>query len=157
MTANTITISSARRRAIAILVAVGSLAIPTTASATSSAGYSAPNAIIGDSSDRSEPAGRSDYPSLNAIAAESRTSSAVGSSGSSHEVTPGYASLDAITGPSSSEPAVASGSPPSTAHGFDWPSAVVGAGTVLALLALSGAVVLTVRRQRPTASSGQAA
>ena len=43
------------------------------------------------------------------------------------------------------QPPVVSDSPPTTGDGFDWSSAAVGAGAVLALLALGGAALLTVR------------
>jgi len=56
----------------------------------------------------------------------------------------GYSSLD-------DEPTFVTDSPAATGDGFDWSSAAVGAGTVLALLALGGAALLTVRM--PTAIS----
>jgi hypothetical protein len=43
------------------------------------------------------------------------------------------------------QPTFVSDSPPATADGFDWSSAAVGAGAVLALLALGGAALLTAR------------
>jgi hypothetical protein len=52
-----------------------------------------------------------------------------------------------------SEPTLVSGGPGDPADGFDWGSAAVGAGAVLALGALAGAVLLTVRRRTATAPS----
>ena len=43
------------------------------------------------------------------------------------------------------QPTFASDSPPATADGFDWSSAAVGAGAVLAVLALGAAALLTAR------------
>jgi hypothetical protein len=43
------------------------------------------------------------------------------------------------------EPRFVSDSPAATGDGFDWPSAAVGAGAVLALMALGGAAMLTAR------------
>jgi hypothetical protein len=56
----------------------------------------------------------------------------------------------------SGEPPLVSEPAASTGDGFDWSSAAVGAGAVLALLALGGAVLLTVRghtAMSPTASA----
>jgi hypothetical protein len=52
-----------------------------------------------------------------------------------------------------SEPTLVSGGPGDPADGFDWGSATVGAGAVLALGALAGTVLLTVRRRTATAPS----
>jgi hypothetical protein len=55
------------------------------------------------------------------------------------------------------EPTFVSDSPAATGDGFDWSSAAVGAGAVLALLALGGAALLTVRMRKamsPTSSAG---
>jgi hypothetical protein len=138
MRAHTITIMSrrrrhARRRAIALVLAVCALAIPANAS-----GYSSVNAITGGSEQSSQPAGGSDHASPTAIK-------------SGHDVVPGYASPNAITG---AEPlTVVSDSPSSDDQWFDVPSALVGAGSAMALAALGGAAFLTVRRQREVSPS----
>jgi hypothetical protein len=142
MRAHTITVMSrrrrrARRRAIALVLVVCALAIPASAS-----GYSSVNAITGGSEQSSQPAGGSDNPSPTAIKG-------------GHDVVPGYASANAITG--AETPTVASGSPSGDDQWFDLPSALVGAGSAMALAALGGAALLTVRRRTegsPSASTG---
>jgi hypothetical protein len=52
------------------------------------------------------------------------------------------------------EPVVASGSPTSSDDGFDWASAVIGAGAAMAIVALGSAVFLTVRRRTAVSPSG---
>ena len=134
---------SARRRAIALALAVCSLAIPASAVA-----YTSPNALTGGSEQSSQPLGNSDHSSVNAITQGPTGSSAPSSVQSAHRVDPGnpaYSSLNATTPPPPGEPAVLSSSP-STDDGFDWSSAAVGAGAAMALLALGGAAFLTVRR-----------
>jgi hypothetical protein len=138
MRAHTITIMSrrrrrARRRAIALVLAVCALAIPASAS-----GYSSVNAITGGSEQSSQPAGSSDSPPQPAV-------------NGGHDVIPGYASPTAIAG--ADTPTVASGSPSGDDQWFDLPSALVGAGSAMALAALGGAALLTVRRQREVSPS----
>ena len=140
----------ARRRAIALALAVCSLAIPASAGA-----YSSPNAITGGAEQSSQPAEGSGESSVNAITQGSTGSSAPSSVQSAHRVDPGqpaYSSLNATTPPPADEPAVAPSSP-STGNGFDWSSALVGAGSAIALVALGGAAFLTVRRQREVSPS----
>ena len=124
-----------RRRAIALVLAVCSLAIPASAGA-----YSSVNAITGGAEQSSQPTGGSAPPAQTAV-------------NGGHEA--GYASPNAITG---DEPlTVASGSPSGADQWFDLASALVGAGSAMALAALGGAAFLTVRRQRevsPSASTG---
>ena len=55
----------------------------------------------------------------------------------------GYSSVNAITGSSTGEPTPVTAS----ADGFDWPSALVGAGAVLALASLGTVALLTFRRR----------
>ena len=70
--------------------------------------------------------------------------------GSSESSQPsGYSSVNAITGVPASEPTLVTSSPGGTSDGFDWVSALVGAGAALALAALGGAALLTVRRRAP--------
>jgi hypothetical protein len=138
MRAHSITIMSrrrrrTRRRAIALVLAACSLAIPASAGA-----YSSPTAITGGYEQSSQPSGGSDNPSPNAIKG-------------GNDVTPGYASPNAITG---AEPlTVASGSPSGADQWFDVPSALVGAGSAMALAALGGAAFLTVRRRTEVSPS----
>jgi len=124
-----------RRRALALAIGVCALVIPSSASAnlgsvslpsddsaTNSAdesGYSSPNSIVGPST--SEPAG---------------------SSGDST-----YSSVNAITGAPTGTPTLASSPPSSSGDGFDWASALIGAGAAMALAALGGAALLTARRR----------
>lgn len=133
-----------RARTITTIVVLGALAIPVSASAESvESDYATPNAITGGSSDSSQPVGDSDYSSVNAITGASNESS---QPGGSQDVGSGYSSLNAITGPTD-EPTFVSGPPPDTADGFDWASAGIGAGAAMALVALGGAALLTVRRR----------
>ena len=66
-----------------------------------------------------------------------------------------YASLNAIAGPPADTPAFVSGSPGS-GEGFDWPSALVGAGAAIALAALGTAAMLTARRRTAISPSASA-
>lgn len=145
MRAHTITIMSRRRRqarryrALALALGISTLVIPVTASAAPDGGYSSVNAITSESDESHQPVGGSGYSSVNSIAPPVSEQSSSSSSG--------YSSLNAITGPSTAESALASGSPANAADGFDWESAAVGVGAALALVALGGAVLLTVRRR----------
>jgi hypothetical protein len=155
MRAHTITTMSrrrrrARRRAIALALAVCSLAIPASVSAQPIE-YLTPNATTGGSDQSSQPSGGSDQSSVNAITGGSSTSNVPTGSGSSPDVAPEYASPNAIAG---AEPlTIASGSPSGADQWFDVPSALLGAGSAMALVALGGAAFLTVRRQREVSPS----
>jgi hypothetical protein len=139
-----------RARTITTIVVLGALAIPVSAAAQPVDPPAGINSGLGPS-DSSRPAGDSDYSSLNSITPPpSESSSASGSSTASS----GYSSLNAITGPTAA-PTFVSGPPADTAAGFDWASAGIGAGAAMALLALGGAALLTVRRR--TAASPSAA
>ena len=142
-----------RARTITTIVVLGALAIPVSASARVDSDYHAqatPNAIMGGSSDSSQPAGGSAYSSVNSITGGSVESS---QPAGSQDVGSGYSSLNAISGPSSSEPTLVSGSPAGTDDGFDWLSGAIGAAAAMALVALGGAAVLTVRRRTAVAPS----
>lgn len=109
------------RRAAAIVLAACSLAIPASAAA-----YTYPGSSTSGSEQSSQPAGELQ---------------------SAHQVDPGnpaYSSL-AATAPSAREPDVVSSS--SADDGFDWSSAVIGAGVAMAVFALGGAAFLTARRR----------
>ena len=112
------------------------------------------NSITGGSSNSSQPATGSGYSSVNSITHPATEPSSPSGSSGSPTVDSGYASLNAITGSPASEPTVVSGSPSNTADGFDWASAGIGAGAAMALVALGGAVSLTVRRRTAVSPSG---
>jgi hypothetical protein len=80
---------------------------------------------------------------------ESGTSQA----GPTQQFGPGYSSPSSITGPLSSEPTLVSGSPGNPDEGFDWLSAAIGSAAALALVALGGTAVLTVRRRTAVSPS----
>ena len=137
---NTTTTSSrakGKARHAVLVLAVCSLAIPATANAEP---LSSPDFASPDSS----------YSSLNAITGP--TSAPSGSAGSAAGDSD-YSSLNSITGPPADAPTFVSGSPTGTSDPFDWPSALVGAGAVLALVALAGAALLSVRRRTSVAHS----
>lgn len=138
--------SKAWQRAVALVLAVCSLAIP--ASASAQGDYSTPNAITGGSESSSQPVGGSGYSSVNAVMPPSSESSAASGS---QRASSGYSSLNALSGSSASEPTFVSGLPSISDDGFDWGDAALGAGGALALLALSGVVFLAVRRRMAVA------
>jgi hypothetical protein len=132
-------------RALALALGVCALAIPASASGASE--YSSVNAITGGSSDSNRPAGVADHAPLNAIAHPPEPSG----SGESQSVGPGTSSLNATVGPPPSTSG--SASPIGSADGFHWGDAALGAGAAMALVALGGAVFLTVRRPKPVPAS----
>jgi hypothetical protein len=67
-----------------------------------------------------------------------------------HDVIPGYASADAITG---AEPFTGASASSGAEQWFDVPSALVGAGAAMALVALGGAAFVTVRRRTEVSPS----
>ena len=137
----------ARRRVIALAVAVCSLAIPATAGAASD--VSSVTAITGGSQQSGQPSGGSDVSTVNSITGgSSQPSSTVGSPyGGGAD----YAAVNAITGPASAEPTIVASAPAN--DGFDWGDAALGAGAALALAAFAGAAMLTVRRRTAVAAS----
>jgi hypothetical protein len=120
---------SAGRRALVVVLAVCSLVVPATASA----------APIGSS-----PSGEEDstYSSVSAITGQPASSAADSTASGA-----GYSSVSSIAGPPASEPTFVAAGPGDPADGFDWGSAAVGAGAVLAMVALGSAALLTVRRR----------
>jgi hypothetical protein len=149
-TITTITRPRRKPRHVVLAVALGicALAIPATATAQMyESGDSSANAITGGSSDSSQPARGSDYSSVNSIVPLASEQSSQSGSGGSADVDSGFSSVNAITGSPADSPTFVSGSPSGTGEGFDWPSAVVGAGAGLALAALGGAALLTARRR----------
>jgi hypothetical protein len=149
MSAHTITTMSRRmrqrrRRALALAIGICAIAIPATASAATS-GYST-TVANGGSEDSSQANSGSGYSSVTSIAPPA--SEPAGSS-----VDSGYSSLNAIAGPPADTPTVVSSSPANSGDGFDWASAMVGAGASLAFAALCGVALLTVRRRGPVTPS----
>ena len=140
-----------RARTITAIAVLGALAIPGSASAVpGDSGYSTPNAITGGSGEPSHPAGDSGYSSVNSITPPSSESSSVsGSSGTSSR----YSSLNAIAGPQAGTPAFVSGPSAGSGDEFQWADAALGAGLALALVALGGAALLTVRRRTAVSAS----
>lgn len=139
---------STRYRVLAVALGVCALAVPASGDTSPGGGYSSVNSITGGSSDSSQAAYGSDRSSVNSITppvSEQSSRSAAG-----------YSSLNAIMGPTPAEPAVVYDSPAPSGEGFDWASAAAGAGAAMALIALGGAALLTVRRRTAT-SHGQAA
>jgi hypothetical protein len=140
-----------RRRALGLALGICALAIPASAIGKPiDSGYSSVNAISGNSGESSQPTGGSGYQSVNSIAPPASEP------GGSQGVNSGYSSLNAISGAPTSTPTLVSGST-DTGDGFDWGSALVGAGAALALAALGTAAMLTVRRRTavsPSASTG---
>jgi hypothetical protein len=141
-----------RRHFTALALALGALAIPASATAQpadSVGDYSSVSAITGASDESTQLRRSPDYSSVNSIVPpESQP-------GAAHEVDSGYASLNAIGGPPDEEPTVVSG-PAGENDGFDWVSALVGAGTALAVAAFGGIALLTLRRRTaitPSAST----
>lgn len=142
--------------ALAVLAAAA-IAVPSaTARPIDSGPYPSVNAITGQQGGSGHsvklPHG-AEYSSVNGITPPASESS---SASASPETSSGYSSLNAISGPSPSEPTIVSGSPSSSDDGFEWGDAALGAGAALALLALGRAVFLTVRRRTavsPTTAS----
>jgi hypothetical protein len=138
MRAHTITTTARPRRiaghvVLALALAVSALAVPVSASASPvdapDDGWT-PTYIASGSSDSSQPTGGSDYALVSSIAAPA-----------SEQGSPSGGGDSSLNG----EPTFVSDSPAATGDGFDWRSAAVGAGAVLALLALGAAALLTAR------------
>jgi hypothetical protein len=146
----------ARHPVLALALVACSLVIPATAGAVpvgsdpvDDSGYSSVSSLTGGSSEPSQvsgaPATNSGYASLNAVAGPSPNESTIASDS-------GYSSVNAVTGPSPSEPTLVSSPPSGADDGFDWASAAIGAGAILGMLSLAGAVLLSTRR-RPVSPS----
>jgi hypothetical protein len=162
MRAHITTTTSGRRRkarysVLALVLGVCALAIPATASADSTqpddgGAVAAGNAHrtpteLAQTTAAGEPSGSS-QPGGGAVVADHSAPNAIKGG---HDVIPGYASADAIT---SAEPFTgASGSPSGAEQWFDVPSALVGAGAAMALVALGGAAFVTVRRRTEVSPS----
>jgi hypothetical protein len=152
MRSHTISITTRPRRnvwrlAVALGLGICALAIPSTVSASPAGGYSSVNSLTGGSAESSQASARADYSSVSSITGGQNESS---STGSQQAVEPGYSSPTAISGPLPDRFTVASPAvepPASSGEGFDWPSAAIGAGAAMALVALGGAALLTLRRR----------
>lgn len=117
------------RRSLALALGICAFAIPATADAK--------YAPVSPSDDGG-------YSSLNSIAPPISSPSG---SGGSRANDSGYSSLNAIAGPLEDAPTLVTSSASDSGAGFDWASALVGAGTTLVLAAMGGATLLTVRRR----------
>ena len=123
----------ARHFVVALALAVSALAILGSASASpvdAPVDGWAPKYIASGSSNSSQPVGGAEYSLVSSITPPAGQQGPPSGSGDS-----------ALNG----QPTFASDSPPATADGFDWSSAAVGAGAVLAVLALGAAALLTAR------------
>ena len=132
---------------LALALSVCALAIPASATAEPiDSHYASVPAFSDGSEGSSEPQHSGDYSSVNSIAppASASDGSQTGDSG--------YSSLNSISGAPAETPTFAS-SPTGSSDGFDWPSALVGAGAALAMAALGTAALLTVRRRTATSPS----
>jgi hypothetical protein len=101
----------------------------------------------------------SDYSRADAIAAGLEESSQPnsGSNGSPYSGGPDYATPNSILGSDGlGEPTFVTGSPAGASDGFDWTSAAIGAAAAMALVALGGAALLTVRRRATVSPSAPA-
>jgi hypothetical protein len=164
-----------RRRALGLALGICALAIPASASADPSTNdYSSVNAISGDPSESSEPgrgggavAAGNAHRTPTELAQRTRPGQFVGPYdpsppgggpvGSPYSGGPEYATPNSILGSDGlGELAPVTGSPATSGEGFDWPSAAVGAGAAMALVALGGAALLTVRRRTTVSPSGSA-
>jgi hypothetical protein len=134
------------RQVSALGLLVCALAIPASAAAQPiDGGYSPVNASTGSTHD-----GGSDYSSLNSIAPPPSRP------GATEEADSGYSSLNSITGAPADAPTHVSG-PAGEGDGFDWASALVGAGAALAVAAFGSVALLTLRRRTaitPSTSTG---
>ena len=137
---------SVRRRRLAAVIAVMSLVVP----ATAGADFSSVNAITGGSEQSSQPVGGQDFSSVSSITG---SSGQPGPSTAPEQVASSYRSPSSITGPLPDRYASGFASTAGADDGFHWGDAVLGAGTTLALLALAGAALLTVRRRTAVAPS----
>jgi hypothetical protein len=164
-----------RRRAVALALGVCALAIPATASADPSTNdYSSVNALTGDPSESSQSGGggaavaaghaqrtpaelaRAPHPGQ-FVGPYDPSQRGSGSVASPYSGGPDYATPNSILGSDGlGQLAPVTGSPATSGEGFDWPSAAVGAGAAMALIALGGAVLLTVRRRTAISRSAPA-
>jgi hypothetical protein len=88
-----------------------------------------------------------DHTSLNASLHSPATAQSDDSSpNGTVDQSPGYSSLNAISGAPAGEPTFVSGSP-SSVDSFDWADAALGAGVAMALITLGGVALLTLRRR----------
>jgi hypothetical protein len=128
---------SARRHVVALVLGVCALAIPATASAfggPSGADRAEPQGAVGPLNGTSQGPHGADYLSVS-------------------ENPPIALRRDGLQ----AEPTVVSASPSDSSDGFDWGDAAVGAGAAMALIAISAAVLSTIRRRPgglPSASTG---
>jgi hypothetical protein len=148
---------NARRGLIALGLAVCALAVPSSAIASygsasdggpTSSGGSAPDGVPSNAGLVAP-----DHTSLNA-SLSSPTTPQADTSSPSGSVDPNstYSSVSAISGAPAGEPTVVSSSP-SSGDSFDWADAALGAGIAMAMVALGGAALLTLRRRTAVSPS----
>jgi hypothetical protein len=159
MRANTITITRSKPKAwhavLALVLAVCALAIPATASAVpiDSGPYAPVNATTGGSSESSQPTIA--RPNEGIVTADPlpEADSPLVDTGQPAIARPneGIVTADHLhyTGLSPFD----TSQPVASSDGFDWLSAAIGAGAAAALVALGGAVLLTVRRRTAVSPS----
>jgi hypothetical protein len=145
-----ITKSRPRRKArysvLALALGVCALAIPATASGDST-----------QPDDGGAVAAGNAHRTATELAQTTAADEPSGSGGGSPQVDSDHASPNTILRgahePSTAEPTFVSDSTGTTGEGFDWASALVGAGSAMALVALGGAVFLTVRKRSEVSPS----
>jgi hypothetical protein len=144
---NTFTTQRPKARLLALVVGVCALAIPANASAFYGEAPNSGRGAADDDIGRNAGLVAPDHTSLNASLNSPSTAEPGGSSPSGAvDQSPGYASLNAISGAPAGEPTLVSGSP-SSVDSFDWGDAALGAGVTMALITLGGVALVTVRRR----------
>jgi hypothetical protein len=135
------------RHLVALGLALCALAIPASAAAQPIDGdYSSVNAITAASEESTQVGQSPDYSTVNSIVPPESES------GAAQQVDSGYSSLNAISHEPANGPTVVSG-PAGEGEGFDWASALVGAGAALAMTAFGGFALLTLRRRTAVSQS----
>jgi hypothetical protein len=145
---NTFTTQRPKARLLALVVGVCALAVPANASAFYGEAANSGRGAADDNIARNAGLVAPDHTSLNASLNSPATAEPDGGSSPTGAVdqSPGYASLNAISGAPASEPTLVSGSP-SSVDSFDWGDAALGAGVTMALITLGGVALVTVRRR----------
>jgi hypothetical protein len=144
---NTFTTRRPKARLLALVVGVCALAVPANASAFYGEAPNSGRGAADDNIARNAGLVAPDHTSLNASLNSPATAEPDGSSPTGAvDQSPGYASLNAISGAPAGEPTLVSGSP-SSVDSFDWGDAALGAGVTMALITLGGVALVTVRRR----------
>jgi hypothetical protein len=143
-----------RHSLIALVLGICVLAIPASASGSyGSASDDGGNSSVADNISRNAGFVAPDHTSLNASLNSPTTLPADDSPANvSSDPRGGYSSLNAISGSPADEPTLVSGSP-SAGDPFDWGDAALGAGITMAMVAIGGAALLTLRRRTAVSPS----